>query len=222
MSGQIKLVLASRSPRRAQLLRQLGLNPVCLAADIDETPQFNESPIDLVKRLAATKAQSCKRTLTEKRDGQASGNGELSPVEPVGTLNVNECVVLGADTVIDLDGQIIGQPKNRKECLQTLRVLAGRSHKVHSGVCVIEPVSNRCLVQVVTSSVTFGQVSAAQAEAYWDTGEPMGKAGSYAIQGLGAVFVENLSGSYSGVMGLPLYETAALLARVGIFTIAPD
>lgn len=222
MSGQFSLVLASRSPRRAQLLAQLGLNPVCLAADIDETPQADESPIDLVSRLAVAKAQSCKRTLIRNRDGKLSGIGDRGAVKSVATLDVNKCVVLGADTVIDLDGKIIGKPQDREECLQTLRDLAGRSHKVHSGVCVLEPASNRRLVQVVTSCVTFGPVSADQAQAYWDSGEPIGKAGSYAIQGLGAVFVENLKGSYSGVMGLPLYETAALLARVGIFTVAPN
>lgn len=208
-----QLVLASQSPQRAQLLAQLGYQHVCFPVDIDETPATGESPGDLVKRLAGQKAQRCRQLQPVVNPANAVG---VESVCSGKSFDILECVVLGADTVIEVDGQVIGKPLDRNDCLQTLRKLAGRTHKVHSGICVLPAHSDDCLVEIQTSLVTMGPISPEAAAAYWNSGEPAGKAGSYAIQGQGAVFVSHISGSYSGVKGLPLYETAQLLARAGL------
>ncbi|MBX2884669.1 MAG: Maf family protein [Granulosicoccus sp.] len=198
-----RLVLASRSPRREQLLRQLGFNPQCKPADIPETAAPGESPQALVERLAIQKAQSCRAFY--QADNHSGGRNDQ-----------DHCVIIGADTVIDFHGQIIGKPVERNDCLQTLQNLSDQTHKVHTGVCVLPAACTEALTVVVSSDVTFGPISATQAIAYWETGEPAGKAGGYAIQGIGAMFVAQVQGSFSNVMGLPLYETARLLSRAGL------
>ncbi|MFK7891974.1 MAG: nucleoside triphosphate pyrophosphatase [Granulosicoccus sp.] len=223
------MVLASRSERREQLLRQIGLSPASLPVDIDETPLPDECPVELVKRLARAKAIQCRNVLatpgfsTEAFDlrqdvGIAASDDRVND----GASHRRFDLVLAADTVIDLDGQVVGKPVSRKHCLQTLSALAGRSHKVHSGVCVLHALSDQVFTDVVTTEVTFGPINARQALDYWETGEPWGKAGSYAIQGLGAVFVVRLNGSYSGVVGLPLYQTVVLLKKAGLPFSLPD
>lgn len=194
------LVLASQSPRRLELLKQLGFEPLCLPADIDEEPLPDETPEHLVLRLAGLKANAC----SEKPDfAQKIGSGV-------------QAVILAADTVIDLDGQILGKPRNQDHALDMLQQLSGREHRVHSGVCVQIAGTTMQHTELVTSSVRFGNVTPQMAQRYWSSGEPQGKAGSYAIQGTGAQFVVHLSGSYSNVVGLPLYETTQLLARTGL------
>lgn len=212
------LVLASRSPRRKKLLQQLGYAPLCWPADIDETAQADESPSQLVQRLARQKAAYVRESSTPLIVNPDRSDMDCASSHSTGvmTLAAQKCVVIGADTVIDLDGRSIGKPVDRHDCLQTLALLAGREHRVHSGICVIPAFCEDYLEALVTSTVRFGSISDIQAQAYWESGEPLGKAGSYAIQGLGAQFVASLSGSYSGVMGLPLYETAAFLRRAGM------
>jgi len=183
--------LASASPRRRQLLEQLGLRFEVVVADVDESPNAGETPRDYVLRVARAKATAA-----------------------AGRLGAPRLPVLAADTAVVLDDLILGKPKDREEGLKMLARLAGRGHQVSSAVALW----NRGSVKTVLSEsqVRFRAIDAAEAAAYWDSGEPRDKAGGYGIQGLGAVFVEHLEGSYSGVMGLPLAETAALLKEAGI------
>ena len=200
-------VLASASPRRAQLLRQLGFDPRCMPVNVNETPRLHETPQALVERLARLKAERCLQQL-----GQAH--------EP--HMADRSVIVLGADTVIDLDGVVLGKPESRPEGLAMLKRLADREHSVLTGVCVLQVTFGAAGVfperheACVDTRVSFGPVSDKQAQDYWETGEPADKAGGYAIQGIGAQFVAFLSGSYSNVVGLPLYETNRLLQQAGL------
>ena len=180
--------LASRSPRRAQLLDQLGLRFEILASDFAEQFQPGQTAADHVLAMARGKAH-------------AAGARSLP--------------VLGADTEVVLDSQILGKPAGREEAIAMLLRLAAREHVVYSGVAVAH--QDRCKTALSVTTVSFGEISAAQAAAYWDTGEPSDKAGGYAIQGVGAMFVKQIRGSYSGVMGLPLFETCELLRSFGVF-----
>lgn len=161
---------------------------------IDETPAAGEPPSNLALRLALGKARAA---LDAGRD---------------------EPVILGADTVVSLDGELFGQPASEKEGIYMLSRLSGRVHAVHTAVAVLA--GGRELSAVSASDVRFRGIAPAEARAYWATGEPRGKAGGYAIQGRGGIFVAALTGSYSGVMGLPVFETAALLAQAGIEVLA--
>jgi septum formation protein len=187
------LYLASGSPRRRELLAQIGVPFQPLSAAIDETPQPNELPSAYVARLALSKAQA--------------GHGCL----PVGSAGA---VVLGADTAVVVAGGILGKPQDQAEAAAMLALLSGREHEVLTAVALFD--GQRSEVVNVVTQVRFRAISAGEAAAYWASGEPVDKAGGYGIQGLGAVFVEGLQGSYSAVVGLPLCETAALLGRFGI------
>jgi septum formation protein len=187
------IYLASGSPRRRELLTQIGVPFVALSAAIDETPQPDEAPADYVARLALGKA----------RAGFAS-----LPAEG------RERVVLGADTAVIIDGRILGKPLDQADALAMLASLSGREHQVLTAVALFD--GARSEVVNVSAQVRFRLVEPAEAQAYWASGEPVDKAGGYAIQGLGAVFVASLQGSYSAVVGLPLCETAALLGRFGV------
>ena len=184
------LYLASGSPRRRELLTQIGVPFSVVSAPIDETPLPDESAPAYVERLARAKA--------------AAG---LACIE-------GQAVVLGADTAVVLDGRILGKPENREDALAMLADLSGREHQVLTAVALSD--GQRVHSLCVTSKVRFRAISAEEAQRYWASGEPVDKAGGYAIQGLGAVFVTGLSGSYSAVVGLPLSETAELLGQFGI------
>ncbi len=190
MSGP-QFYLASASPRRRQLLEQLGLSFEVVVADVDEDPKPGEKPGDYVSRLAEAKA--------------------LAVVERLGRPGLP---VLAADTAVVLDGAILGKPEDREDAIAMLRRLGGRSHQVLSAVALWH--AGRVRVALSRSEVSFRAIDPAEAAAYWESGEPRDKAGAYGIQGMGGMFVEHLSGSYSGVMGLPLFETAALLKEAGI------
>lgn len=183
--------LASASPRRRQLLEQLGLRFEVVVADVDESLRPGESAEDYVSRVAEAKARAVVQHLK-------------SPTLPV----------LAADTAVVLDGIILGKPKDRSDGIAMLGRLAGRCHQVLSAVALWH--ADRVRMTVSRSRVAFRAISQEEAAAYWASGEPADKAGGYGIQGLGGVFVESLEGSYSGVMGLPLFETAALLEEAGI------
>ena len=184
------LYLASGSPRRRELLTQIGVPFSVVSAPIDETPLPDESATAYVERLARAKAAA----------GLASVEGPA--------------VVLGADTAVVLDGRILGKPENREDALAMLADLSGREHQVLTAVALDD--GQRVHSFCVTSTVRFRAISTDEAQRYWASGEPSDKAGGYAIQGLGAVFVSGLSGSYSAVVGLPLCETADLLGQFGI------
>lgn len=181
--------LASASPRRRELLTQIGVPHVVVSTDVDEFARAGETPRDYVLRLAREKA----RVVWDK-------DARLP--------------VLAADTTVALDGLIFGKPRDREEALEMLRMLSRRTHQVLTAVALADArgVDTRSSV----SAVTFSALSAQECAAYWETGEPRDKAGAYAIQGLAAMFIERLEGSYSGVMGLPLFETAQLLRSAGL------
>ncbi len=188
------LYLASASPRRAELLRQIGVEFGILPVSIDESPRPGESPEALVLRLAREKARAGWQTL------QAPGPDDA---------------VLGADTMIHLDGAVIGKPRDRADCAAILGRLSGRQHEVLSAVA-LKAGKREPDALLNRNWVFFRPLEGAEIRAYCASAEPRDKAGAYAIQGRAAVFIERLEGSYSGVMGLPLFETAALLCRHGI------
>jgi len=191
MTDSPSIYLASRSPRRAQLLRQIGVDFQVLAVDVDESLAPGETPAQHVGRLALEKARAGR---------------ELLP----GTA---PRPVLGADTMVVAAGGAMGKPRDRADAIAMLQSLSGRTHEVLSAVALAGATESW---RISTSSVTFRTLTRSECAAYWGTGEPADKAGAYAIQGLAAVFVSRLEGSYSGVMGLPLYETGQLLAEAGL------
>ena len=186
----VQLILASASPRRQALLKQVGIAFRQQVAEIDETPLENEAAEDYVVRLALEKARAVR---------QHSVTGRLP--------------VLGADTAVVIDGRLLGKPESLAHARQMLQLLSGREHRVMSAVALVR---GREAVQLSVSRVWFRPLSENEIDAYWRTGEPQDKAGAYAIQGVGAIFIERLEGSYTGVMGLPLYETGRLLQDFGI------
>ena len=184
-------MLASASPRRSLLLTQIGVRHRIVPADIDERRHAGEAVEECVLRLAREKAQQVSARLR-------------TPAPPV----------LGADTAVVIDGEMLGKPRDAEHALAMLARLSGREHAVISAVALAH--EGTLTTRLSHSTVHFRALSAAECAAYWDSGEPRDKAGAYAIQGLGAVFVQSLQGSYSGVMGLPLFETAALLTAAAV------
>ena len=185
MESESFVVLASRSPRRVELLKQLVTDFTVVPADIDETPHAHEDPVSYVKRLALEKARA------------------------VYMVSGTHAIVIGADTTVDLDGHIFGQPADDNDAREMLRRLSGTTHQVHTGVAVVSATEER--VEVVSSSVTFVDLRPELLEWYIGTGESAGKAGSYAIQGHGSALVASSSGSMTNIIGLPIEETARLL-----------
>jgi septum formation protein len=190
---QQQILLASASPRRAQLLNQIGVCFHVQAQDIDETIRQGELPAHYVMRMAEEKAESALSRL---------GTDQQSTL------------VLAADTSVVCDAEVLGKPESQSDAVTMLQLLSGREHLVLSAVTLAGVEKQESLLS--ESKVRFRKITEAEAERYYLSGEPIGKAGSYAIQGYGAVFVEQLIGSYSGVMGLPLFETAQLLSEFGI------
>ncbi|MFW1677977.1 Maf family protein [Pontibacter sp. JAM-7] len=189
-STRTDLILASASPRRRELLTQIGVKFAVAPVDLDETPLANETAHDYVARLALAKAQACYAALEHKQP------------------------VLGADTTVHFQGQILGKPDSEEDTVTTLMQLSRQTHQVLTAVALVDgEQSHTC---VVTTEVEFEPLTPEMCRAYWLTGEPYDKAGSYAIQGLGAVFVRQIRGSYSAVVGLPLAETAVLLRKADI------
>ena len=191
------LILASASPRRYELLTQIGVPCLVETADVDESPLADETPEALVLRLAQQKAQAVWQRLAATPDGL-------------------HLPVLGADTLGLLDGELLLKPRDFADAQALLRRMSGRWHTIFTAVALVTATGTSVVLN--RNAVKFRSVSDAEILAYWRTGEPCDKAGAYAIQGRGAVFVERLEGSYSGVMGLPLFETAQLLAAAGIKT----
>lgn len=185
------IILASASPRRQELLSQIGVDFTVRAQDIDESIRAGESAHDYVVRMAVEKANSALVELDSNPDQAGS-------------------IVLAADTSVVCDGEVLGKPADEADALSMLLRLSGREHRVLSAVSVASHDQQRTILS--QSRVRFRDIDRDEATQYYRSGEPEGKAGAYAIQGFGAVFVEQLLGSYSGVMGLPLYETAQLLA----------
>jgi septum formation protein len=193
--GRPAILLASASPRRSELLRQAGVVHEVCPVDIDESRLAGEDPAAYVLRLAQAKAKLLWSRLEP---------GRRAPV-------------LAADTTVALDGEVFGKPAGRDDAMTMLSRLSGRTHQVHTAVALLQASGEAA--RVSSSQVSMREISAAELDWYWRTGEPCDKAGGYAIQGRAAIFVRHLAGSYSGVMGLPLCETWELLATVPGLTV---
>ena len=184
------LILASASPRRVELLQQLKLAFEVVPANIDESQKTAETPVDYVQRLALAKAAAIRQRCAA------------------------EDVIISADTAVCLGDTIFGKPANEADGVQMLMSLSGRTHIVYTAVVVSQSAGSRQAVS--ETKVSFRPIEPREAQRYWQTGEPQDKAGGYAIQGLGAVFVSNIQGSYTGVVGLPLYELTQLLQETAV------
>ncbi len=187
MTAQI--ILASASPRRKELLDQIGVKYRVYAVDIDESVKPGELPLAYVQRMAAEKSEVC--------------------VAKIG----NQIPVLAADTTVVLGNAIMGKPQGQDDALAMLRQLSGVTHQVYTAISLR---GDEHSLAVSVTDVTFKKLTEQELHRYWQTGEPLDKAGSYAIQGSGALFVESIKGSFSGVVGLPLFETGQLLIKQGI------
>jgi septum formation protein len=189
-----RIYLASRSPRRGELLRQIGVEFEVLPSDVDESVRPGEAPEHYVLRLAREKAEVCARRIAD---------GELASLP-----------VLAADTTVCADGEILGKPEDDADAAAMLRRMSDRWHTVLTAVAVAR--GDQVEVALSSTQVEMMCLDASAIERYIDSGEPHGKAGAYGIQGLASVFIRRIEGSYSGVMGLPLHETAQLLKKFGI------
>lgn len=187
-----KIVLASASPRRKDLLNQIGLKFDIIVSDIEEKVDANLSPESVVESLAYQKAQAISKDIKE------------------------DCLVIGSDTVVVIDEIILGKPKDSQDAFNMLKMLSGKTHKVITGVCMIDVISNKYLLQHDISHIKFRDISDNEIDAYIKTQEPFGKAGSYAVQGMSAIFVEKIEGSYTNIVGLPLYIIDNMLKQFDI------
>ena len=185
----LPLVLASQSPRRAELLQQIGVEFEVVNVSVEECRAASETPEGYVARLAREKSAA----------GAQACPGRVS---------------LGADTIVVCEQRVLEKPAHREQCLEMLSFLSGKTHQVITAVALT--LNNKQLQRTCVSKVSFREISSQEASEYWHSGEPADKAGAYGIQGLGAVFVRNIEGSYSGIVGLPLYETQALLQQFGV------
>ncbi len=200
-----RLILASQSPRRKQLLAQLGYTFSCVAADIDESILVidgkAEQAVNYVERLACAKAQRVAQDLLTEY------------------LDDKNIIVLGSDTSVIIDDCILGKPESLADCQQMLMQLSNTKHQVLTAIAVVDIANNNQVqCKTVVTDVYFKQLTVDEITRYWQSGEPQDKAGSYGIQGIGAQFVQKINGCYFSVVGLPLYETAQLLAKVGLPT----
>lgn len=186
-----RVYLASRSPRRRELLQQMAVDFAVIGADIDESVLDSESPSDYVRRIAIEKAEAGQSALL--------ADDKLMPV-------------LAADTAVILNGNIFGKPVNDDDARHMLQQLSGHTHQVMTAVALAK--ANQILCKVSVSDVTFARLSDEEINWYLQTGEGRDKAGSYAVQGLGAIFIEQIRGSFSGIMGLPIRETGQLLKQM--------
>lgn len=196
------LVLASASPRRKALLNLLVKEFSVLPADIDETPKVGELAEAYVVRMALEKARASIAKYSHQADDYSA-----------------DAVFIASDTSVVVDGDVLGKPTSFEDAQVMLRRLSGRSHQVITSLCVSNFKQDHVVTECVTTDVLFREISDIEIRQYWQTTEPVDKAGAYAIQGLGGVFVRHLSGSYSAVVGLPLYETAQLLAQFGVHSL---
>lgn len=189
----VKLVLASQSPRRQQLLQQLGVSFACCPASVDETPLPGEAVAQYALRLAEEKAKA----------GYQAWALQQPPLP-----------ALGSDTCGWLDGEILGKPRDEADAKAMLARMSGRSHQIFTAIALFD--GHQCFTDLVVSTVHFAHLSPELIDAYWRSGEPADKAGAYGIQGLGGALVDRIEGSYSAIVGLPLAQCRQLLAQVGL------
>jgi septum formation protein len=192
----VDIHLASSSPRRQEILKAIGQRFTAAGLDIDETRYDGEPVADMVVRLAVAKAAAARADLDEARP------------------------IIAADTAVAIDDRVLGKPGSKQEALEMLRSLSGRTHRVLTGVALDYAGEIRTALSV--TEVRFRDISPDEARAYWQSGEPLDKAGAYAVQGIGGIFVEKIVGSYSGVVGLPVFETTGLLMDAGLSVLPVD
>ena len=197
-SGLPQIILASASPRRFELLQQINVRTIVQSVDIDESQKADEPVMDYVQRLAMEKAQCGFETVENKQ----------------------KLPVLGADTVVEVNGVILGKPESRLQAKKMLQQLSGQKHTVHTSVAIVTEDEN--YIDTSSSQVYFKKLEEQEIDCYLATGEADDKAGAYAIQGIAAQFIKKLKGSFSGVMGLPLFETAQLLIHCGVLPLHDD
>jgi septum formation protein len=190
-----KIILASSSPRRKELLERLGLRFEVIPSLIDEIQHRNESPEDFALRTSTEKALSVSRNL------------------------VGDSVVIGADTIVVKDGEILGKPKDEQEAITMLRKIAGKEHRVITGFSIVKPKAEILYRKFVESRVRIKTLASWEIEGYIKTGEPMDKAGAYGAQGIGAFMIEEVRGSYTNVVGLPLTQVIDALTRLGVLNL---
>jgi septum formation protein len=190
------IILASASPRRRELLRQLGLTFEVIPSKIEEDVKYGEEPCEHVLRLARLKAQEIAR-------------------------DQDSAVIIAADTIVVLGGEILGKPKDEEEAFEILSQLSGRVHRVFTGFCVLDASDGSEYSEAVESKVRFKHLSPEEIRGYIKTGEPMDKAGAYAVQGRGSYMIKEIQGSYTNVVGLPLCELVEVLARIGAIELYP-
>jgi septum formation protein len=186
-----RIILASESPRRAALLKSLGIKFSVMPSNVDERSIIGEDPGSYVKRVASLKADSV-------------------------SARVSKGIIIGADTTVVINRRIIGKPRDERDAFKTLKLLSGKTHTVMTGVCVIDKYSGKRKVIVVSTKVRFRRLSGRIIKWYIGTGEPMGKAGSYAIQSKGALLVDSIRGDYNNIVGLPLSLLAKILSGMGV------
>lgn len=218
------LILASASPRRKDLLERLGFSLRLVVTDIDETPLPGEMALDYTKRLAREKGLAAMRRLmaTAYPEDQAGRRGFVAGNLPARAANEEPARwILGADTVVAIDDVLLGKPTDEHEAREMLHRLAGREHRVITGFSLFDLRRNKEGLQAVTTFVRFKRMSRAEIDNYIGMGESMDKAGAYAVQGIGAYLVEELRGSYTNVVGLPLCQVTEMMHEMGAHEILP-
>ncbi|MBI3400097.1 MAG: septum formation inhibitor Maf [Acidobacteria bacterium] len=206
----MRLILASASPRRADLLRAAGFSFETIVTDVDEHQRPGETPSDYVRRLAAAKSAAALAILTDP--AEARRDGDDCGAATFGARGTDQLIILGADTSVIVDGEVLGKPQDAAEAAAMLRRLSGRTHKVLTGISLRTPASEVGVVEATT--VSFAPLSDAEVAGYVGSGEGQDKAGAYAIQGLASRFASIIRGSYSNVVGLPMEAVAALLPEI--------
>ena len=187
-----KIILASASPRRKELLKSLNLDFEAIHSEVEENLEEEAFSSDLIKKLALEKAMDVKKKVNFP------------------------AIIIGADTVVIIDNKVFGKPRNSEDAFRMLKNLNGRTHKVMSAIALVDNQSGKVLVDLVESKVTFKELTDKEIKDYIATGEPMDKAGAYAIQGLGSIFIKSICGCYTNIVGLSVYKLAEMLKEFGI------
>lgn len=218
-----QLILASASPRRKELLEKIGFAVKTVPSDMDETMLPNEEPTEFVKRMSRAKVLGVvarvKSTLAMQNAADSgpgrTGGAVMARGEPPARW------VVGADTVVVLDGEVFGKPKDSEQAFDMLQRLSGREHTVITGFCIFDMMKNKEGIQAVVSKVKMKRMTRPEIDKYLSIGESLDKAGAYAIQGVGSYFIEYISGSYSNVVGLPLCQLMEMFEEMGAHDILP-
>ena len=218
----VQLILASASPRRKELVERVGFTSRAIPADIDETPMDDETPTEFVKRIARAKVLT---VVDRLRATSQNVSDEPQHQHTTATLSATKDQtvrwVLGADTVVVLDGEILGKPADQDHAFEMLQKLSGCEHRVITGFCIFDLAKNKEGLQAVISVVRFKKLTQIEVEKYLAGGEFLDKAGAYAIQGIGAYMIDSIDGSYTNVVGLPLCQVMEMLEEMGATDILP-